>query len=103
MTRIEYLKREVKKYSELTLVAAALYLVHFAVLLFLIIHMIVYWGSHDQLTSMQILKYSFGKFWFLYAYVILFIFFKEKLDSFSHLYRSFAKQLKEEEKKNETT
>ena len=102
MTRLEYLKKEVVKYGLLSALSSIGYIVHFGVLLFLIVHMLLYWNSHDYLTILQVLKYSFANFWFLYVYVICFVFFGEKLKSCHQLCLSFRKQLNEEEKNDST-
>lgn len=99
MSRLEYLKKEVVKYWLLSALSSIGYLVHFGVLLFLIVYMLLYWNLHDYLTALQVLKYSFANFWFLYVYVICFVFFGEKLKSCHQLYLAFLKQLNEEEKK----
>lgn len=99
MTRLEYLKKEVSKYALLSSLYMLGLLFQIIVIIFLIVHMVVYWSLHDYLTIIQMFKYSFSKFWFLYVYVIFMILGKRKLESFSFIYRSFKRQLKTEERK----
>lgn len=100
MTRIEYLKKEVKKYGLLSSLYTIGLLIYIVIIMFLNIHMVVYWILHDYLTNMQVLKYSFSRFWFLYAYFIIFTLSNGAFESYSVLYRDFRKQLEAEEKKN---
>lgn len=99
MTRLEYLNKEVSKYALLSSLYTLGLLVQIIVSIFLIVHMVAYWSLHDYLTSIQMFKYSFSKFWFLYVYVIFMILGKRKLESFSFIYRSFKQQLETEERK----
>lgn len=96
MTRLEYLKKEVAKYCFLSSLTTILYIIDFIVILFLTIHTTIYWVTHDNLTNMQLLKYSLSKFWYLYIYIILFVFLQGTFNSISHLYKSFKKQLEDE-------
>lgn len=100
MTRIEYLKKEVKKYGLLNSLYTIGLLAQIVIVIFLIIHMVVYWFLHDYFTSLQVLKYSLSRFWFLYVYLIIFTLSKGTFESYSVMYRDFKKQLDEEEKKN---
>lgn len=99
MNRIEYLKKEVTKYGLLSSLYAIGLLAQIVIVIFLIIHMAVYWFLHDYLTTLQVLKYSFSHFWFLYAYFIIFTLCNGAFESYSVMYRDFRKQLEEEERK----
>ena len=99
MTRLEYLYKEVNKYAILGSLYTIGLLVQIIVNVFLIIYIVVYWSSHDSLTSIQVFKYSFSKFWFLYMYEVLMIFGKERFKTYATLYRRFSRQLEEEKRK----
>ncbi len=99
MTRLEYLKKEVRKYNILTHLYIIGLIINIISVIFLSVHMMIYWFLHDSLTKIQILKYSFSKFWFLYLFIIIFTFYQREFESFSRICTRFTKQLKEEEKK----
>ena len=99
MTRIEYLRKQVKKYNFLYCLLELGLRVEFIVVGFLAIHMIVYWLSNDYLTKMQIFKYSFSKFWFLYLYVVFMQLNIPRLEGYPYIIGKLTKQIKEEERK----
>ena len=103
MNRIEYLEKEVNKYALLGSLYTIGLLVQIIVSVFLIIYIGAYWSSHDSLTSIQVFKYSFSKFWFLYVYEVLMIFGKERFKTYATLYRRFSRQLNEEKRKESKT
>ena len=99
MTRLEYLKKEVRKYNILTHLYTIGRIINIISIVFLSVHMMIYWFLHDSLTKIQILKYSFSKFWFLYLFIIIFTLCQREFESFSYICIKFTEQLKEEEKK----
>lgn len=98
--RIEELNKELNRRNLLVIVHALLLLAHVGLAIFLGISFIVHWVSNDNLTFIQIIKWSFGTYWWAYIYIIVVHLFKSEIKDNVNRRERCMREINIAEKKN---
>lgn len=69
--RITHLQNEYRKNKILDTVIIIAKIVELVACLVVVVLYIIHWITNDNLTSMQVLKWSLANYWFVYIYVIV--------------------------------
>lgn len=94
--RLVYLERQIKHYKRLISITPIV-MISFLVIGFYL--GISYWYHsfiNDSMTHMQLIKWSFGKYWYLYLYILVAYCYIKRMPHNIHILESFEDQYQRE-------